>query len=298
MKRALMTYNRRLRIIGFLFVLPAVLYFALIYYFPLLRSFDLSFREVLPDGARPYVGLDTYRDVLADPLFWTSARNTVLFTFLSVLLIVVLGLVIAVALYTLGSEPMRNFYTVFYVLPTLVSFAAAGSIWEWIYHSQFGLANTVLMAIGLPRMKFLNDAAQVIPSLAIIQFWVRVGFAVLIIMAGLQSISSSFFDAAKVDGASGFRLHWHITLPMVLPQVAVVSLLEVIMGFRVFDVIYITTQGGPATSSYMLLLFFYDNAFRFYRQDRASVIAVMMFLVLLAFSIIQRRVMGGKRREI
>jgi ABC-type sugar transport system permease subunit len=132
----------------------------------------------------------------------------------------------------------------------------------------------------------------------VINAWVRVGFAVLIIMAGLQSIPLSFFEAAKVDGARGLRLHWHITLPLLLPQIAVVSLLEVIFGFKVFDMVLVTTQGGPAGASYMLLLYFYDNAFRFYRSDRASVIAVFMFLALLLFSILQRRAVRGRRYEV
>jgi multiple sugar transport system permease protein len=283
---------------GFLFVLPVVIYFGLIYYFPLLRSFDLSFREILPKGRIQFAGLKTYQFVLTDPNFWNSAGNTVVFTFLSVALIVILGLIIAIGLHSINRSGLRNFYTVFFVLPTLVSFAAAGSIWEWIFHAQFGLINMALSAIGSPTLKFLDDATQVIPSLAIINLWVRVGFAILIILAGLQSIPSSYFEAAEVDGATGMRLHWFVTLPLLLPQIAVVSLLEVIFGFKVFDVVYITTSGGPAGASYMILLYFYDAAFRFYRQDRASVVAVIMFLTLLVFSIIQRRVVKGRRYEI
>ena len=124
------------------------------------------------------------------------------------------------------------------------------------------------------------------------------GFAILIIMSGLQSIPPSFFEAARVDGARGFKLLWYITLPLLLPQILVVSLLEVIFGFKVFDMVLVTTQGGPAGASYMILLYFYDNAFRFYRSDKAAVIAVIMFLTLLLFSILQRRIVKGRRYEV
>jgi len=298
MKQRLSAHARKLQIIGFLFVLPAVLYFGLIYYFPLIKSFDLSFREVLPKGKTQFAGLKIFQFVLSDPMFWTSVRNTAVFTLLSVMLIVVLGLLIAIGLYSIAGKGLRNFYTVFYILPTLISFAAAGSIWEWIFHAQFGLINMAFSGLGIPTLKFLDDAVQVIPSLAVINFWVRVGFAILIILAGLQGIPTSYFEAAKVDGATGAKLHWHVTLPLLLPQIAVVSLLEVIFGFKVFDVVYITTAGGPAGASYMLLLYFYDAAFRFYRQDRASVVAVIMFLALLIFSIVQRRIVSGRRYEV
>jgi multiple sugar transport system permease protein len=292
-----LNHTGRLKVVGFLFVLPVVLYFGLIYYMPLLKSFDLSFKELLPKGKVRFAGLQTYGAVLADPLFWTSVRNTVFFTLVSAALIVTVGLLVAVALHGLKKQAVRDVYTVFYVLPTLVSFAAAGSIWEWIFHPHFGLANLALSSLGLPTFRFLNDPLQVIPSLAVINLWVRVGFSILILLAGLQSIPESYFEAARVDGARGLKMHRYITLPLLLPQIAVITLLEVIFGSKVFDVVYVTTSGGPAGSSYMVLLYFYDNAFRFYRQDRGSVVAVLMFLTLLVFSIVQRRIVRGKGYE-
>lgn len=288
---------RRLKTIGFLFVLPVVLYFGLMYYLPLASSFDLSFKELLPRGKVQFAGLKTYQAVLSDPLFWESVRHTVFFTVLSSALIVVFGLLIAIALHGMKRQGVRDLYTVFFVLPTLISFAAAGPIWEWIFHARFGLANLALTKLGLPTLSFLTDARQVIPSLSVIALWVRVGFSILILLAGLQSIPASYLEAARVDGARAFTLHRRVTLPLLLPQIGVVTLLEVINGFKVFDLVYVTTTGGPATSSYMVLLYFYDNAFRFYRQDRGSVIAVLMFLTLLVFSIIQRRIVRGRVYE-
>ncbi|KKK99171.1 hypothetical protein LCGC14_2635410, partial [marine sediment metagenome] len=185
-----------------------------------------------------------------------------------------------------------------YVLPTLVSLVAAGFIWEWLFHPRFGLANQIFTAVGLKPLKFLAGETQVIPSLAVINIWVRVGFSVLILLAGLQSIPETYFDAARVDGARGIKLYWYITLPLLLPQIGAVTLLEVIFAVKIFDIVYVTTQGGPAGASEMVMLYLYNNAFRYYRIDKAAVAAVFIFVVLLVFGIVQRRMLQGRRYEL
>lgn len=292
-----LTRGQKLQWSGLLFILPAVVYFLLVYYIPLINSFAMSFTEILPRRVVVFAGLKTFREVLADRSFWESVKNTLLFNLLSLLLVVPFGILIAIGISNISRSITRNVFTALYILPIFVSFAAAGAIWEWILHPHYGVVNNFLAAVGGPRFSFLTGTDQVVPSLAVINFWVRVGYCILIILSGLQSIPQSFFEAAKVDGASGATMFRRITLPLLLPQIAVVTLLEVVFGFKVFDVVYVTTQGGPARASYMLLFYFYDNAFRFYRQDRASVVAVLMFLTLLVFSVIQRRIVKGKRYE-
>ncbi len=292
-----LTRKRRLQLSGFLFVLPAAAYVLLVYYVPLLNSFAMSFTEILPKRPPAFAGLKIYREVLADRSFWESVANTLLFNFISLMLVVPFGILIAVGISGIRRSVPRDVFTALYILPIFISFAAAGAIWEWIFHPHYGVVNNVLAAVGGPRFSFLTGTDQVVPSLAIINFWVRAGYCILIVLSGLQSIPQSYFEAARVDGASRFTLFRRITFPLLLPQIAVIVLLEVVSGFKVFDVVYVTTQGGPARASYMLLFYFYDNAFRFYRQDRASVVAVLMFLTLLVFSIIQRRILKGRKYE-
>ena len=165
-----------------------------------------------------YVGLESVQKVFSDTLFWRSLLQTIIFMLLSSFLTVAFGLTIAISLYTISRSVFRNVFILAYVLPTLVSLTAAGFIWEWIYHPRFGLINLVLSFIGLQKQPFLADGIQVLPSLILINVWVRVGFAVLIFFAGLLGISSSYFDAARVDGATGFLLHRHITLPLLIPR--------------------------------------------------------------------------------
>lgn len=291
-------FARRLTHTGVFFVLPVLLYFIVLYWYPLLNAFTMSFQETLPGLRMRYAGLKTYREVFADPVFWKSLAHTGLFAVEAVTGTVLLAIVIAIALHNLRSAGARNLLTLLFVLPTLVSLAAAGFIWDWLMHPRFGPINQALSFLGIQPMKFLLDERQVIPSLAVINVWVRLGFSVLILMAGLQSIPDTYFDAARVDGARGLKLYWHITLPLLLPQIGAVILLEVIFGVKVFDVVYVTTQGGPAGASEMLMLYLYNNAFRFYRVDRASVTAVFIFVVLLAFGILQRKLLQARRYEL
>ncbi len=289
---------QRMQLMGLFFILPAFLYFVAIYYFPLFEAFRMSFLEMAPGGDLEYVGLSSIKKVFTDSLFWESFLHTLFFMLLSSVLTVAMGVMIAIGLYRISQTTLRNFFILSYVLPTLVSLTAAGFIWEWIYHPRFGLINFVLSFIGIEKQPFLADSVQVLPSLILVNVWVRVGFAVLIFFAGLLSISKTYFDAAEVDGATGFKLHFNITLPLLLPQITVVTFLEVIFSFKVFDVIYVTTQGGPNKTSYVLMLYLYNNAFRFYHPGKASVVAVFIFVFLLIFSIVQRKVVKGLRYEI
>ncbi len=291
-------FTRKITYAGIFFILPVLLYFVVLYWYPLISAFLMSFQETLPGLKMRFAGLKTYREVFADPLFWTSLGHTTIFALQAVTGTVLLAIIVAIAIYNVKSSAARNLLTLLYVLPTLVSLAAAGFIWDWLMHPRFGPINQVLTFLGIPPMKFLFDEQQVIPSLAVMNIWVRVGFSVLILMSGLQSIPNSYFDAARVDGARGLKLYWYVTLPLLLPQIGAVTLLEVIFGVKVFDVVYVTTQGGPAGASEMLMLYLYNNAFRFYRVDRASVTAVFIFVVLLAFGILQRRLLQARRYEL
>jgi len=291
-------YSRKLLWSGILFVLPALTYFGLIYWYPLVQAFEMSFKTMLPGMKMAFAGLDTYKEVFSDEAFWSSFAHTLYFTVIAVGLTVGLALVIAIALNNVYWKSTQNILTMVFLVPTLVSFAAAGLIWDWILHPSFGLANQILMFLGVSDLpSFLQSQTQVIPSIAVIHAWVRIGFSVIILLAGLQSIPSTYFDAAKVDGTRGLQLYRYITVPLLLPQIGAVTLLEVIFSLKVFDEVYVTTQGGPNGASNVLMLYLYNNAFRFYRMDKAAVAAVTIFVVLLVFGIVQRRLLAGRRYE-
>ncbi|RMF88582.1 MAG: sugar ABC transporter permease [Nitrospinota bacterium] len=278
----------RQRRAGYFFIAPALLYFLLIYFYPLFQSFQISFYKWSPTRSR-YVGLQMYRKVWHDPIFWLTVKNTFMLVLLSVPAIVVLALLVSILLQSIRATKFRNLLTTCYFLPLVTSLVAAGLIWEWIYNPTYGLLNHLLGYLGLPAQQWLSSMTQVLPSLAVINIWVRLGFAVLIFSAALQSIPQDFYDAAAIDGAGPIASFWYLTLPLLNPQIVLVSIIELIFGFKVFDQVFVTTQGNPANASKVIILYLYENAFKWYKLGEASVMAIFLFLFLLCISVLQWR---------
>lgn len=287
------TYVDRQRRAGYFFISPALLYFVLIYFYPLFQSVWISFYRWSPTGSK-YVGWQMYRKVWADPVFWLSVKNTFVLVLLSVPATVILALFMAILLQTIRQVQVRNLLTTFYFLPLVTSLVAAGLIWDWIYNPTYGLLNHLLGYVGIPGQQWLSSMTQVLPSLAIINIWARLGFAVLIFAAALQSIPTEFYDAAAIDGAGSWATFRHITLPLLNPQIVLVSIVELIFGFKVFDQVFVTTQGNPANASKVIILYLYENAFKWYKLGEASVIAILLFLFLLFISVVQWRFLRRK----
>lgn len=278
----------RQRRAGYVFIAPALLYFILVYFYPLFQSFHMSFYKWSPAKSK-YVGWQMYQKIWSDPVFWLTLKNTFFLVLLAVPATVALALFIAILLHTVRQSKLRNLLTTLYFLPLVSSLVAAGLIWEWIYNPTYGLLNYVLSSVNLPTQQWLSSMTQVLPSLAIINIWVRLGFDVLIFSAALKAIPQEFYDAAAVDGADHFASFRYLTLPLLNPQIILVTIIELIFGFKIFDQVFVTTQGNPANASKVIILYLYENAFKWYRLGEASVIAVSLFLFLLLISILQWR---------
>jgi multiple sugar transport system permease protein len=176
-----------------------------------------------------------------------------------------------------------------YFLPFSVSLVAAALVWQWLYDPVYGFLNHALGWLGLPPQKWLQSLDQVLPSLALVNVWVRLGFATVVFLAALQAIPGEYYEAASIDGASrGQRLR-HVTLPLLNPQIVMVAILELIFNFKVFDTVYATTQGGPAGASQTVIMLLYDTAFKYFRLGEASVMAVFVFATLLGVTLLQWR---------
>jgi multiple sugar transport system permease protein len=279
----------RQRRAGFLFILPAMTYFSLVFLVPLVQSVVGSFYRIVPGGTSQFVGLRLYEKILTDSTFWTSVRNTVSLLLMSVPATVVLALAAALGLNRLVSLRWRNTWAAMYFLPFSASLVAAALIWQWIYDPVYGFLNYLLSMAGLPPQKWLQSLTQVRPSIAIVNVWVRLGFDTMIFLAALQSIPGEYYEAAAIDGASGSQRLRHIILPLLNPQIIMVCILELIFNFKIFDQVYATTQGGPAGSSQTIIVLLYETAFRFFRLGDASVMAVFVFLTLLLVTLLQWR---------
>jgi len=289
------TYMDRQRRAGVLFVLPAVGYFCLVFLVPLVQSVAGSFYRTVPGGASRFVGLRLYERVLTDSTFWHAVQNTVTLLLLSAPATVVLALAVALGLNRLASLRWRSAWAAMYFLPFAVSLVAAALIWQWIYDPVYGLLNFLLTRTGLPPQKWLTSLDQVLPSLAIVNLWVRLGFDTMIFLAALQAIPGEYYESAAIDGASRWQSLRHMTLPLLNPQIVMVAILELIFDFKVFDQVYATTQGGPASASETVIMLLYDTAFKYFRLGDASVMAVFVFVTLLLVTLVQWRVL---RRQV
>jgi len=279
------TYVDRQRRAGLCFVLPALAYFCFVFLIPLAQSVVGSFYRTRPGGVSQFVGLRLYERVLTDGTFWQAVRNTVTLLFLSAPATVVLALVVAFGLNAVTHRGWRNAWAALYFLPFAASLVAAALIWQWIYDPVYGFLNYALGLVGVPPQKWLSSLAQVLPSLAAVNVWVRLGFDTTIFLAALQAIPAEYHEAAAIDGASVAQRLRHVTLPLLNPQIVMVSILELIFTFKVFDQVYATTQGGPASASQTVIMLLYDTAFKYFRLGDASVMAVFVFLCLLAVTL-------------
>jgi ABC-type sugar transport system permease subunit len=279
----------RQRRAGFLFILPAVTYFSLVFIVPLIQSVIGSFHRTVPGGVSQFVGLRLYEKVLTDSTFWTAVRNTLHLLLMSVPTTVVLALAVAIGLNRLVSLRWRNVWAVMYFLPFSASLVAAALIWQWMYDPVYGFLNYVLSLVGIPPQKWLQSFSQVRPSIAIVNVWLRLGFDAMIFLAALQSIPGEYYEAADMDGANGWQRLRFITLPLLNPQILMVCILELIFNFKIFDQVYATTQGGPASASQTVIMLLYDTAFKYFRPGDASVMAVFVFLTLLTVTLLQWR---------
>ena len=280
------TYNSRKGLIGFLFVFPAVLYFLVVYTYPFIQTFLLSFFTE-HRGVSSFVGLENYKEVLTDSLFWKSLINTAYLTLISVPITIVLALLVAVLLDKSPSILVRNTLQIASLLPMMMSLVAASLIFQWIFDPVYGILNELLVKFGMKKQPFFSSPTQVIPSVAIITIWIRVGFSATILLAGLQSIPTHYYEAALIDGASPVKSFFKITLPLLNSQIVLVCISEIIFAVKAFDQVFITTGGGPANSSRVIVLHLYETAFKWFDYNEASTIAILLFVLLMIISIFQ-----------
>jgi multiple sugar transport system permease protein len=284
-------YLDRRKRAGFLFVLPALLFFGSVFLLPLAQSILYSFYKIAPGGAKEFVGVRLYEKVLTDSTFWTAVGNTVQLLLFSVPVTVVLALAVALGLNRVSNLKWRNVWASMYFLPFATSLVAAALIWQWIYEPVYGFLNYALSFVGIPPQKWLQSLSQVLPSLAVVSVWVRIGFDTMIFLAALQSIPEEYYEAANMDGASSMQRLRYITLPLLNAQIVMVCILELIFNFKIFDQVYVTTQGGPAGASQTIIGLLYDTAFKFFRFGDASVMAVFVFVTLMLVTLLQWRLL-------
>ena len=232
------------------------------------------------------IGLGNFAELLRDDLFWVSLYNTAYYTVIGVPVHLLAALLAALAVNV--RLRMVSFYRAMLYLPSITPSVASALLWTWIFNPDFGLANAVLDALGLPRSMWIYDPASAKPAMILMGIW-GVGPQMVIFLAGLQSVPDALHEAAAIDGANFWQRFRHITLPMLSPVIFFSLIVGMIGSFQVFNSAFIMTQGGPANSTLFYVLYLYRKAWESLTMGYASAMAWVLFVVILAFTLVQFR---------
>ncbi|MFE0184288.1 carbohydrate ABC transporter permease [Streptomyces olivaceus] len=278
---------------GLVFVLPFLLVFGLFMVWPIVQGLWMSFTDSsLALRDTNFIGLDNYTEAFGDPDVWSSLGNTVFFTVISSVPLVLVALAMALLVHSglAGQWAWRLSFFAPYLLPVTV----VTMIWTWLYQPELGMANQLLDTLGMEPVGWLSDESVAMWSVAALTVWWTVGFNFLLYLAALQSLPTTFDEAAALDGAGAWRRLWSITLPQLRRTTGLVAMLQILASLKVFDQIYILTKGGPNGSTRPVLEYVYDVGFTGYRLGYASAVSYLFFALVVLVSLVQFRLF---RRE-
>ena len=280
--------------VAVLFLLPAVLILAVFLFIPIAASFIASMTNWNMYGVNDwskvvFVGLENYSGLMRDPVFLAGLRNTLVFAFIGVPVSVTLSLAMALAL---NAQLLRAkaFFRVAYFIPVITTMVAVAMIWRWLYNPEFGLFNLALGWLGLPAQGWLSNRWLALPSLILMAVWKGFGYNTIIFVAALQAIPDSLYESISIDGASTRQEFWYITLPMLRSTAFFVVIMTTIGYLQFFAEPYIMTGGGPLNSTMSVVLYMYQQGFKFYNLGYASAMAYILFGIIFAFTLAQFRV--------
>jgi multiple sugar transport system permease protein/N,N'-diacetylchitobiose transport system permease protein len=282
--------TRELRFAAILLIPSVIVVFGIVIY-PILRTLYTSFYDVNSPfpGSYPFVGFDNYTQALGNPDFWSAVRRTAYFTIVSTGLELVLGLGIALLL----AAPLkarwlfRSIVVLPWALPTIVN----GALWRYIFNAQYGVLNAILTQVGLQNHyhAWLNSQTFALNAVIFADVWKNTSLVAFLLLAGLTTIPRELYEAAKVDGVSAWQAFVRITLPMLKPAIVVVLVLRTIEAFKVFDIIYVMTRGGPANGTQSVALYTYQQAFSNELFGYGAALAYLIVVFIAAFAIIYMR---------
>jgi ABC-type sugar transport system permease subunit len=278
-------------LVGWAFAAPFVILFGVFLAFPILASFLLSFTSFgLRDIANPVgtsvIGLKNYVDLLADPKFWKALFNTFYFVVVGVPVTLVIGLLIATAL-SRGVTRFRTAFRVGYYLPVITSIVAIAVVWRFLLNPDSGLINMLLGGLGIKGPAWLADPVFAMPSIIAMAVWRNLGFAMVVFLAGLQTIPSSLYESASIDGAGRWQAFRYVTIPMLRPTILFMTVITTIGYLQLFEEPFVMTLGGPLDSTLSITMYMYQQGFTFFHQGYASAIAYVLFVIVALIAFLQ-----------
>ncbi|ULH14264.1 sugar ABC transporter permease (plasmid) [Deinococcus sp. KNUC1210] len=291
MPRRSLSIRQRQTLTAYTFLAIPLLFFLIVRFAPTISAFRLSlFKYSILKDTSPFIGLDNYTRLAQDENFHKALVNTALYTVIGVPAQIVLGL--AVALLLGRARLFQGLLRALYFLPYITPVVAAAWVWQWLFSPQFGPVNTLLIWLHLPPQNFLTSPSQALPTTAALVVWQNLGFQVVLFLAGLAAIPRSLYEAAELDGASGWRLFTGITLPLLNPTIVFSIVTGTIAYLQLFTQIVnlnFTDQGGPLGSTLSVAVYIYQMAFGRYEMGYAAALTVVLFVIILIITLFQLR---------
>ena len=283
---------------AWIFVAPALIVLGVFFGLPVFSALLLSLTDfdlyALADWRNlRFVGLGNYSELLQMPIFWKSLGNTFYFVVVGVPLSITVSLGAALLLNAPATR-FRAFFRTALFAPVVTTLVAVAVIWRYLFHTSYGLVNWALGYLGIPAIDWLGDPHWAMPTIILLAVWKNFGYNMVIFLAGLQAIPQDLYEAARIDGASRRRQFLHITLPMLGPVLMVVGVITVAGYFQLFAEPYVMTRGDPLQSTVSVLYFMFEEGFRWWNLGRASAVAFLLFLIILAVTAAMMRF--GRRK--
>lgn len=286
----------------YFYVLPALVVMLIVIAYPIYYTIELSFYQTPPGlqlRDKIFIGFDNYTAILSSGVFWKVTWNTVIWTVASTIFSFALGLGAALSLHRefIGRGVLRAIL----LIPWVVSAVAASYVWKWLYHSDFGVIGAVLVELGLTNRppNFIDSIGTVLPSLIVVNVWREFSFAMIMLMAGLQTVPDQLLRAARVDGAGPWQRFWHITFPHLSGVSTVTVLLLAVSNFNSFIIPWIMTGGGPSNASHIWITHIYELAFGRQRWGVAAAYSVLLFIIMMTLGVFYVRALsrGDRTRQ-
>jgi len=287
------TTRRRSHAIALLFVIPALMNFAVFRYLPILAAVRSSlWQYTLLGGYGQFIGLQAYVRMLGDPIFWKSLQVTAAYVVMKVPAQIALSM--GLALFLARENRFAAIVRSAIFAPVVSSIVVVSVIWALMYHVQLGLINSIITSAGLPRIAFLSNADLALVAIVIMMVWKEIGFSLIILMAGLKGIPDMFYEASRIDGASGWQQFWGITLPLLRRVLMFVVVTQTIFSFQVFVPVYTMTHGGPLDATKVIVYYIYQNGFLFQDMGYAAAMSTVTLAILLVVSAVQMRLLRSE----
>jgi len=282
-----LTPKHREAFVGYLFILPTYIGFTIFILYPLIESVRISFQEFSLLSGSTYIGLDNYVQMFADSRLRIAYINTIIFTLFAVFFNAGIGLILAVMLNRRLPVLMRNLYRSIFFFPVLIAHTYIAVIWRFLYQQDTGVINYYLGVFGVEPIPWLSNTHWAMAAIIILDVWKNTGFAMLVFLAGLQSIPNEYYEAAQLDGANERQLFFRITIPLLSPTIFFILVIFMIGALQVFDTIIVLTQGGPGDATRSVVLYVYEIAFRTFNMGYAAAVSMTLFAIILVLTALQ-----------